>query len=62
MVGDFNHIFLVDHDAIGFGHQVPKDRVGVFPFFGLYMSFNERAHHPAPGYARADDAAGSDQC
>lgn len=61
MVGNLNHIFLVDHDAIGFGHEVPKYGVSFFSFFGLYMSFNERAHHSAPGYARADDAAGSDQ-
>ena len=61
VVGDFDDIFLVDHDAIGFGHEVPQNVVGVFAFFGLNMTFDEGAHHSAPGYARADDATSGNQ-
>ena len=57
MVSDFDYVFLVNHDAVGFWHKVPQYGMGFFSLFNLHVSFDECAHHSASGHAGSDDAA-----
>ena len=60
-VGHLDHVFLVDHDAIGLRHNLQQDGVGVTAPLGEPVPLDVGLHHPAARHARPDDGAGGDQ-
>ena len=59
VMGYFDHIFLIDHDAISLRHDLPHDRVCLFSPLFADVSENILPHHSRAGYSRADNRAGS---
>ena len=47
MVRDLDHVLLVDHDPIRFGHELQEHGMRFFPFFRMAMPFDVGPHHPA---------------
>ena len=57
-----NHIFLIHHNAISFGHDFMQNRMRFFALFFVNMPLNECTHHATSGYARSNYAACRNQC
>ncbi|MNL86030.1 hypothetical protein D3C87_2145630 [compost metagenome] len=52
MQGNFDHVFLIDHNPVGFSKLLLKYRVEVFEFIGMVVAENIFLHHSRLRYAR----------
>ena len=60
-VSHLDHVFLVDHDAIGLRHDLQQDGVGVTTPLGEAVPLDVGLHHAAARHARSDDGTGGDE-
>ena len=58
MVGHFNDVFLIDHNAKGFFEQLFHARVDVGDAFRMSESFDKGPHHSGTRDPRTNDGTG----
>jgi len=59
--GYLDHVFLVDHDAVGLAQLLPEDFVEIVEPVRVVVPENIFFHHPGLRHARADDGGGGHQ-
>ena len=52
---NFNHVFLINHDSIGFPELFFKNFVEIFKLIRIIMPEDVFFHHPALGNTRSDN-------
>ena len=59
MVCHLDHILLIDHDAVGFGHDLCQHGMGLLSALWVPMPQDVLPHHARSCHPRTDDGAGS---
>ena len=61
IVGDLDHVFLIDHNPIGLRHDLQQHRVGFFDALRVAVAQDVFPHHPAFCHPGPDDGTGGHQ-
>ena len=57
MVGHLDHILLIDHNTVGFGHDLRQHGMGLLPALRVPMPQDVLPHHARSSHPRTDDGA-----